>query len=252
MPSSNYNNNNSYNNPFREPSSSSSNSGDDYHSSASSSPNMPKKSIAFSNTQNSDDYANHHPKFYLNTNETEEHFDEEDLGDDYENQMHSKQFDKDETIMKRHRWGTQRHAKGRPKNSKSHPKRSKSIFNRSQSKSSKLTLNQKNDSSDSVEDNINANSSNEIDAHKVYFNMQLPQDMLDPETGDPIHQYSRNKIRTAKYTPLSFLPKNLYFQFQNVANIYFLFIVILGVCISIPFYQEKQKKSLNARLLSIY
>ena len=55
--------------------------------------------------------------------------------------------------------------------------------------------------------------------------------MIDDETGAPIKQYARNKIRTAKYTPLSFIPKNLYFQFQNVANIYFLFIVILGVCV---------------------
>lgn len=49
------------------------------------------------------------------------------------------------------------------------------------------------------------------------------------EDGRPLATYPRNKIRTAKYTPISFIPKNLWFQFQNVANIYFLFIIIIGV-----------------------
>lgn len=63
----------------------------------------------------------------------------------------------------------------------------------------------------------------------LYFNLPLPDDQKD-ETGAPKQSYSRNKIRTAKYTPLSFIPKNLYFQFQNIANIFFLFQVILAVC----------------------
>ncbi|GKT92558.1 LOW QUALITY PROTEIN: phospholipid-translocating P-type ATPase domain-containing protein [Colletotrichum tofieldiae] len=50
--------------------------------------------------------------------------------------------------------------------------------------------------------------------------------LLDEE-GHPILHFPRNKIRTAKYTPLSFIPKNLWFQFQNIANIFFLFLVIL-------------------------
>jgi len=65
---------------------------------------------------------------------------------------------------------------------------------------------------------------------RVYFNRPLPQTERDEE-GHPIASYSRNKIRTAKYTPLSFVPKNLWFQFHNIANVYFLFIIILGVCI---------------------
>lgn len=36
-----------------------------------------------------------------------------------------------------------------------------------------------------------------------------------------------NRIRTAKYSLLTFLPKNLAEQFRRVANVYFLFIVIL-------------------------
>lgn len=62
----------------------------------------------------------------------------------------------------------------------------------------------------------------------VYFNLPLPPEMLD-EDGAPKTTYARNKIRTAKYTPLSFVPKNLWFQFHNVANIFFLFLVILVV-----------------------
>lgn len=63
---------------------------------------------------------------------------------------------------------------------------------------------------------------------RVYFNVPLPQTERDDE-GHPLAQYARNKIRTAKYTPLSFIPKNLWFQFHNIANVYFLFIIILGV-----------------------
>ncbi|CAK7208943.1 phospholipid transporting ATPase [Sporothrix bragantina] len=61
----------------------------------------------------------------------------------------------------------------------------------------------------------------------LYFNLPLPDDQKD-ETGAPKHSYARNKIRTAKYTPLSFIPKNLYFQFHNIANIFFLFLVVLA------------------------
>ncbi|VVT45956.1 uncharacterized protein SAPINGB_P000975 [Magnusiomyces paraingens] len=62
----------------------------------------------------------------------------------------------------------------------------------------------------------------------VYFNQPLPEHEKDPATGNISVEYPRNKIRTTKYTPLNFLPKNIYHQFHNIANIYFLFIVILG------------------------
>jgi phospholipid-translocating ATPase len=68
----------------------------------------------------------------------------------------------------------------------------------------------------------------ESQSRNVYTNIPLPEAEKD-EHGHNVQQYPRNKIRTAKYTPLSFVPKNLYFQFHNVANIYFLFIVILSV-----------------------
>lgn len=62
----------------------------------------------------------------------------------------------------------------------------------------------------------------------VWFNLPLPDD-AKTEQGLPKAVYARNKIRTAKYTPLSFIPKNLWFQFHNIANVYFLFIIILGI-----------------------
>ncbi|EPS36869.1 hypothetical protein H072_9476 [Dactylellina haptotyla CBS 200.50] len=62
----------------------------------------------------------------------------------------------------------------------------------------------------------------------IYVNLPLPAEEKD-EDGKPLAQYARNKIRTAKYTPLSFIPKNLWLQFHNVANIYFLFITILQI-----------------------
>lgn len=63
---------------------------------------------------------------------------------------------------------------------------------------------------------------------RIFFNIPLPEDAKDDE-GHPLANFGRNKIRTAKYTPLSFLPKNLWFQFHNIANVYFLFVIILGV-----------------------
>lgn len=62
----------------------------------------------------------------------------------------------------------------------------------------------------------------------VYFNIPLPPDAVD-EQGHPLKHYRRNKIRTAKYTPISFIPKNLWYQFHNIAYMYFLFLIILTV-----------------------
>lgn len=62
----------------------------------------------------------------------------------------------------------------------------------------------------------------------VYVNHDLPPECIDSTSGKPFIHYPRNKIRTTKYTPLSFIPKNLLNQFRNVANMYFLILVILG------------------------
>lgn len=40
-------------------------------------------------------------------------------------------------------------------------------------------------------------------------------------------RFVRNKIRTTKYTWLTFIPKNLFEQFSKMANVYFLFIMVL-------------------------
>ncbi|MCJ1397509.1 hypothetical protein MMC11_000702 [Xylographa trunciseda] len=61
---------------------------------------------------------------------------------------------------------------------------------------------------------------------RMFFNIPLPDDARDKE-GRPIAHFTRNKIRTSKYTPLSFVPKNLWYQFHNIANIYFLILIIL-------------------------
>lgn len=76
-----------------------------------------------------------------------------------------------------------------------------------------------------------ADSEEQEAGRTIYFNIPLPAHERNEE-GHPKAHYARNKIRTAKYTPISFIPKNLWFQFHNIANVYFLFIIILGVCAS--------------------
>ncbi|XP_059487582.1 phospholipid-transporting ATPase VA isoform X2 [Neocloeon triangulifer] len=49
-----------------------------------------------------------------------------------------------------------------------------------------------------------------------------------PPKQHPNHVFPGNEVRTTKYTMLSFLPKNLFEQFHRVANLYFLFIVLLN------------------------
>lgn len=151
-------------------------------------------------------------KYTLNTEETEEIF---------ENEFEQPQ------AMKRHRVATQRHVRGRPDNK---PKRSKSLFNKKESKSRRGSQLPPTPSLPSFPANEDSNALEARPEHKVFFNMPLPREMVDPESEMPLEVFPRNKVRTTKYTPLSFLPKNLYFQFNNVANVYFLFIVILGVC----------------------
>lgn len=127
----------------------------------------------------------------------------------------------DATVSKRLRWATQRHkpAAGIQKR--------KSILDRFH----KRTLSDKSNQSGSTSP-TNETSSEETEKpaskRTIYFGQPLPDEARDEE-GHPLIQYPRNKIRTAKYTPLSFVPKNLYFQFQNVANIFFLLVIILTV-----------------------
>jgi len=55
---------------------------------------------------------------------------------------------------------------------------------------------------------------------KVYSN--------DPPSNQ-VFNYANNYICTSKYTILSFLPLNLFEQFQRIANTYFLILLILQV-----------------------
>ncbi|KAG6513277.1 phospholipid-transporting ATPase 1-like [Zingiber officinale] len=50
----------------------------------------------------------------------------------------------------------------------------------------------------------------------------------DPGGSDPRFEIPRNSIRTAKYSPITFLPRNLFEQFRRLSYIYFLAIVILN------------------------
>ncbi|OUM67612.1 hypothetical protein PIROE2DRAFT_30469, partial [Piromyces sp. E2] len=61
---------------------------------------------------------------------------------------------------------------------------------------------------------------------RIYFNIPLPSIAID-RYGVPLNNYANNKIRTSKYTLLTFIPQNLYEQFHRVANIFFLFMVTM-------------------------
>ncbi|KAK9731549.1 Phospholipid-translocating ATPase N-terminal [Popillia japonica] len=59
----------------------------------------------------------------------------------------------------------------------------------------------------------------------------VPNHTVPPKTPKKDHPNgarSNNKIRTRKYTLLTFLPKNLFEQFHRIANLYFIFIVLLN------------------------
>ncbi|ORX81203.1 phospholipid-translocating P-type ATPase [Anaeromyces robustus] len=60
----------------------------------------------------------------------------------------------------------------------------------------------------------------------VFFNIPFPSAAKD-KFGVPLHLYKNNKLRTSKYTLLTFIPQNLYEQFHRVANLFFLFMVTI-------------------------
>lgn len=132
--------------------------------------------------------------------------------------------------VKRIRWATQR-VTGR----KGVEKR-KSIFRRHNARNSTVEKNRESSGTDpgfvkpaQEPDSPTGDRSEAAPPGRViYFNIPLPADQKDEE-GRPLQHFKRNKVRTAKYTPLSFIPKNLWFQFHNIANIFFLAIIILNV-----------------------
>jgi len=128
----------------------------------------------------------------------------------------------DRKISKRIRWATQKH----PEASGEHKRHA--ILRRISQRKANHEKSLSNTSTTSKPDGQPQQNDNEGPGRRIFFNLTLPDNARD-EHGRPISHYPRNKIRTAKYTPISFVPKNLWFQFQNIANIYFLFIIILGV-----------------------
>ncbi|ODQ56229.1 phospholipid-translocating P-type ATPase domain-containing protein [Saitoella complicata NRRL Y-17804] len=146
--------------------------------------------------------------------------------------------------MAKIRWATQRHPNGRPKDNEDKNRnggltKRLSVLSRLSRSSGSSSQHQTADIEGTGANfgglNQEAVQAPEEDqepereaSRRIYFNRPLPQDLLD-EDGHPIASYPRNKIRTAKYTPLSFIPKNLWYQFHNIANIYFLVLVILQI-----------------------
>ncbi|CEH17441.1 phospholipid-translocating p-type atpase [Ceraceosorus bombacis] len=62
----------------------------------------------------------------------------------------------------------------------------------------------------------------------VYLNTPLlPQDAA--KNGEPKAKYARNKVRTSKYTFVTFLPRFLTEQFRRLANVYFLLLVVIQI-----------------------
>lgn len=128
--------------------------------------------------------------------------------------------------LNRMRWATTR------KPGRKGSQKRKSIFQRNLKRISGMSNNRDSTTSDASE--IKAEEvANDLpaggQAHRtIYVNQPLPAEARDEE-GRPLQHFKRNKIRTAKYTPISFIPKNLWFQLHNIANIYFIFIVVLGV-----------------------
>ena len=125
-------------------------------------------------------------------------------------------------VMKRLRMATQRHP------GQAGLKKRRSIFKR-QAKNGGADLEHTGENFGGTMATQQADEDGEpTPSRRIYINQAIPADELD-EDGNPIAQYARNKIRTSKYTPLSFVPKNLWLQFHNVANIFFLFVAILAV-----------------------
>ena len=164
--------------------------------------------------------------------------------------------EKEPTHMRRLRWGTTRTKAGRPKQENvSRLKTMRKLFRRDPSTKSARSASHNashaslDDASVTAEfDVIDSNASRDdpIDTLKlkapvdpkdrrhekrvIVFNRNLPDHMLDPETGFPVTTYHRNKIKTAKYTALTFFPKTIWNQFsRDIANNYFLFLIILGI-----------------------
>jgi len=123
---------------------------------------------------------------------------------------------------KRQRWATTRHA------GSGGMRKRVSIIDRFHKRSDVRDEKRRSNTASSTTDNASTNGEDSGSNRTVYFNIPIPESERDEE-GHLKYTYPRNKIRTAKYTALTFVPKNLFLQFHNIANIYFLFVIILNV-----------------------
>ncbi|XP_052618907.1 phospholipid-transporting ATPase VA isoform X2 [Peromyscus californicus insignis] len=81
----------------------------------------------------------------------------------------------------------------------------------------------------------------------VRSNLLPPLGTEDPATGAPkggrllirgcTQHLADNRLKTTKYTLLSFLPKNLFEQFHRLANVYFVFIALLNFVPAVNAFQ---------------
>ncbi|XP_008105306.2 phospholipid-transporting ATPase VA isoform X1 [Anolis carolinensis] len=68
----------------------------------------------------------------------------------------------------------------------------------------------------------------------VYSNLLLPWPQVD-NSAPP----ANNRLKTTKYTAMSFLPKNLFEQFHRLANVYFVFIALLNFVPAVNAFQPE-------------
>ena len=127
---------------------------------------------------------------------------------------------------KRQRWATTRQA------GTGGVRKRVSIIDRFHKRSELKDEKRKSNATSSAGDNASTmgETQPENENRTIYFNIPIPESERDEE-GQLKMAYPRNKIRTAKYTALTFVPKNIFLQFHNIANIYFLFVIILNVCL---------------------
>lgn len=64
------------------------------------------------------------------------------------------------------------------------------------------------------------------DSRTIHPSTAYPRDA--PYFEDPNAGFTDNYVKTTKYTLLTFIPLNIWEQFHRLANVYFVFIVILN------------------------
>ena len=78
-------------------------------------------------------------------------------------------------------------------------------------------------------ENIRRDSDPATKKRRIFVNMPLDPAFVNPITKKSVFDFKPNKVRTNKYTLVTFLPKNMFEQFRGIANFYFLALVILQV-----------------------